>query len=431
MAAGHSGVISVPFGGKHDIEDFAHAFVDVDFGGAFGRVGEVAQNGRDPFDQKGAAGIVGGPVDRPGGLRIGAGEVEREAFALFDQRQRELVQLRIGDAVVLDIIFPAVFAVGDLRQQFAAENIAAGVEDGLEAGFHGLAAESLEQFRHAARAHQAGLHLAVEIGGQRLGHARVALDDGEHRVVADAGVVELDRRDGEAFLEHRRRRAGHRAGHAAADVVVVAERLDVGDDFALVEHRHGAAQIGQVSDRSLGQVGIVHQEHVAGPHRVRREIAHHRIRHGGVGAAGELAAIAIEQADAIIVGLADHRRARGALDGEFDFRLDGIERAFDDLQDDRVDLAPGQIRRGRPRPFLAVHVHHWRYSEELFENTDPHSGSPPCRGREAQAAQPASFVNTEPGCRLLPPPERGRIGGIPSRLRDGDPVVGVEVVVRC
>ena len=104
-----------------------------------------------------------------------------------------------------------------------------------------LAAEPREQFRHAARAHQAGLHLAVEIGGERFRHAGVALDDGEHRVVADAGAVEFDRRDREAFLEHRRRRAGHRARHAAADIVMMPEGLDVSDDFAVVKHRHGAA----------------------------------------------------------------------------------------------------------------------------------------------------------------------------------------------
>ena len=119
----------------------------------------------------------------------------------------------------------------------------------------------------------------------------------------------------------------------------MAERLDVGDHLALMEHRHGAAQIGQVPDRALGQVGVVHQEHVAGLHGVRRKIAHHGVRHRRVGAAGELAAIAVEQADAIVVRFADHRRARGALDGVFDFGLDGIERAFDDLQDDRIDLA--------------------------------------------------------------------------------------------
>ena len=280
----------------------------------------------------------------------------RSPFLL--QRQRELVQLRIGDAVVLDVVFPAVFAVGDLRQQFVAEDVAAGVEDRLEAGLDRLAAEALEQLGHAARAHQAGLHLAVEIGGEHVGDAGVAPDDGEHRLVAHAGVVELDRRHGEPFFEYRRRGAGHRAGHAPADVVVMAERLDVGDDLALVKDRHGAAQVGKMADRALGQVGVVHQEHVAGAHGVRREIAHHGVRHRRIGAAGELAAVAVEQADAVVVRLADHRRARGALDGVFDLRLDGIERALDDLQDDRIDLAPRQIRRGRPRPFLGMHVHH-------------------------------------------------------------------------
>ena len=330
----------------------------MDLGGAFRRVGEVAQNGCDPFDQKCAAGIVRGPVDRPAGLRIGAGKIEREPVAFFDQRQRKLVQFRVGDAVVLDIVLPGVFAVGDLRQQLASEDIAASVEDRLEAGFHRLAAEALKQLRHAARAHEAGLHLAVEIGGQRFGDAGVALDHGEHRVVARARVVEFDRRNSETLLEYRGRRAGHRAGHAAADVVVMTERLDVGDDSALMKHRHGRAQVGEVADRSLGQVGIVHQKYVAGPHRVRWKIAHYGIRHGGVGAAGELAAVAIEQADAVIVGFADHRRARGALDCVFDFGLDGIERPFDDLQNDRIDRARRQIRCGRPRPLPGMHVYH-------------------------------------------------------------------------
>ena len=330
----------------------------MDFGGALRRVGEIAQDRGDPFDQKGAARIVGRPVDRPGRLRIGAGEIEREAVARLDQLERELVQLRIGDAVMLDIVFPAVFAVGDLGQEFAAEGVAAGIEDRLEAGFHRFAAEALEQFRHAAGAHQTSLHLAVEIGGERFRHARVALDDGEDRVVAHAGAVEFDRRDGEPFLEHGRRRARHRARHAAADIVVVAEGLDVGDHLALMKHRHRAAQIGQMPDRAFGQVGVVHQEHVARLHGRRREIAHHGVRHGRIGTAGELAAIAIEQADAVIVRLADHRRARGALDGVLDLRLDGIERALDDLQHDGIDLPPGQIRRGRPRPFLGMHIHH-------------------------------------------------------------------------
>ena len=94
--------------GREDhIEDFADAFIDVNLRGALRRVGEVAQDRRDPFDQKGAAGIVSRPVDRAGRLRIGAGEIKRDAVAVLEQFQRELVQLRIGDAVVLDVILPA------------------------------------------------------------------------------------------------------------------------------------------------------------------------------------------------------------------------------------------------------------------------------------------------------------------------------------
>ncbi len=197
----------------------------------------------------------------------------------------------------------------------------------------------VKQPLHAACAHDAGLHLAVEIGREHFGHAGVALDDGEHRVVAHARAVELDRRDREAFLEHRGRGSRHRARHAAADVVVVAERLDVGDDLAIVEYRHRAAEVGQVTDAALGQIGVVHQEHVARPHGLGRKVAHHGVRHGRIGAAGELAAIAVEQADAIVVRLADHRPARGALDGVFDLGLDRIQRALDDLQHDRIDVA--------------------------------------------------------------------------------------------
>ena len=108
---------------------------------------------------------------------------------------------------------------------------------------------------------------------------------------------------------------------------------------------------GRVADRALAEIGVVHQEHVARLHGLRRKVAHDRIRHRRVGAAGELAAVAVEQADAIVVRLADHRRARGALDGVLDLRLDGIERAFDDLQHDGVDLARrrlGAVGHGSP-----------------------------------------------------------------------------------
>ena len=106
-----------------------------------------------------------------------------------------------------------------------------------------------------------------------------------------------------------------------------------------MEDRDGAAEVRQVADRALAEIRVVHQEHVARLHGIRRKVTHDRIRHGRVGAPGQLAAVAIEQADAIVVRFADHRRARGELDGVFDLRFNGIEGAFDDLQHDGIDRA--------------------------------------------------------------------------------------------
>ncbi len=135
------------------------------------------------------------------------------------------------------------------------------------------------------------------------------------------------------------------------------EGLDIGDDLALVKHRHRAAKIGQVPDRAFGQISVVHQKHVAGLHRVRRKIPHHAVRHRRIGTSGQLAAIAVEQPDPEIMGFADHRRARGALDGVFDLGLDRIQRALDDLQHDRIDRHRFAQRRGRPRMRARMHVH--------------------------------------------------------------------------
>ncbi|MEI9924017.1 MAG: hypothetical protein WDN50_11315 [Bradyrhizobium sp.] len=83
---------------------------------------------------------------------------------LLGHLQRDFMQLRIGDAVVLDVVLPGVFAVGDLGEQFITIDVAAFIEDRLETGLDLLATEALEQPAHPARAHQAGLDLAVEIG---------------------------------------------------------------------------------------------------------------------------------------------------------------------------------------------------------------------------------------------------------------------------
>ena len=158
----------------------------------------------------------------------------------------------------------------------------------------------------------------------------------------------------------RARVARHRAGHGAADVVVVAEGLHEGDDLALVEDRHGDAQVGQVADAALRLVDVVVEEDVALAHLGEREVAHDRVHERGVGAAGELAQLAVVDAGAEVVRVADHRGARGAGDGGLDLHLDARQGALDDLDEDRVDRAAlgGEpvavlVRRGQAGGFRA------------------------------------------------------------------------------
>ena len=153
--------------------------------------------------------------------------------------------------------------------------------------------------------------------------------------------------------------------------------------------------------RALGEIGVVHQEHVARLHGLGRKVAHDRIRHRRVGAPGQLAAVAVEQADAIVVRFADHRRARGALDGVFDLRLDGIERAFDDLQHDRIDLACRQAGRGRPGLACGVHVHRTASSARRAGRTIrmPCASTSRCWPGKTTVVEPNSSTTAGPSSR--------------------------------
>ena len=47
----------------------------------------------------------------------------------------------------------------------------------------GLDAVAVEQLAHPPRAHQAGRALGIEVGGERLGHPGVAVDDRQRRAL--------------------------------------------------------------------------------------------------------------------------------------------------------------------------------------------------------------------------------------------------------
>ena len=145
----------------------------------------------------------------------------------------------------------------------------------------------------------------------------------------------------------------------------MAERLDEGDHPLLpvrtrVEHRHGDAQVRQVTDAAFGQVDVVVEEHIARPHLLGREVAHHRMHQRAVGTAGELAEHPIVNAGPEVVRVADHRRARGPPDRGLDLFLDRGQAARHDLEqyrvDDRRSLGKRPHRPSAPTDALSHHL---------------------------------------------------------------------------
>src|SRR6202011_4975712 len=97
--------------------------------------------------------------------------------------------------------------------------------------------------------------------------------------------------------------------------------------------------------------------------------------HRRIGTPRQFAAVAVEQPDAEIMGFADHRAARRAFDGEFDFGFDRIQRSFDDLQYDRVDRYHFTLRCGRPRMRRGVYIHRGASFDETERMTRMPCGS--------------------------------------------------------
>ena len=165
-----------PLGRKDDLEDLADALVEVELGGALGRVGQVAENAGDPLPEEEAVGVVAGVVDRAERLGPGPGQVADDLAGRLGHRHPEHVESRLADAVMLDVVLELVGPVRDLDQDLPPKALRAAIDDRLEAPLQRLRAVLVEQPRQPAGAHPAGGDLAVEVSRERLGRARVAHD---------------------------------------------------------------------------------------------------------------------------------------------------------------------------------------------------------------------------------------------------------------
>ena len=180
--------------------------------------------------------------------------------------------------------------------------------------------------------------LRGEVAEHRVGRAHVGADHGVQDLARLAALVELERRNPEAFLMHVAR-AG--ADAVAADIGVVNGRADIGDHFVAVEDRR---EHGNVEEMPGRKPGIVGDQHVAGDDAIVETPdqmgAGDRQRVDVAGRAGiglrHHAPAPVEQCAGEIAGLAHHRAEGDALQrlgaliddadqvGPEDFQLDAV-----------------------------------------------------------------------------------------------------------
>ena len=245
------------------------------------------------------------------------------------------MHLRPFDAVILDIVLPAVDAVADLRQQLAADGLGAVLDHPVIRRFQRLDPVAFGHRHDPVAAEPGGADLGVEIAAQMLRQPRVAGDDLEHRLVDDAALVDLDGGHHQPLGPHVGGLRRQAAGGRPADIVVMAEHLAEADQPVAVEDRQRGAQVGDMADAARAVVGVVPEEDIPGMDVAGVEILEHRLDHRRIGAPGELSAPGVEQGDAVVVLVADHRRARGPFDRRLDLQLGGADRPADDFELDR------------------------------------------------------------------------------------------------
>ena len=185
-----------------------------------------------------------------------------------------------------------------------------------------------------------GRHLRQQVAVHERRHAHVAADDPPHGVVALTGGDELERRQPQPLLVDLGVVAGVAAGHAAADVGVVGDHAQPGDEGAFGEHGLEQEDVGQVAGAG---VGIVAGQDVPRPD-VPLEHGQDAVQGGLHGShverqgqpLGHLLAGGVEHGGGEVHAVLDDGRAGGAHHGHRHAVGGGHQRAADDLAGDRV-----------------------------------------------------------------------------------------------
>ncbi len=207
-----------------------------------------------------------------------------------------------------------------------------------------IGAVACHQICHAARGDLAGGELAADVAEHAPRHAHVAVDHAEQRGVGLAALVQLQRRNAQALGVDLGAVGGIRAGHAPADIGVVADRGGIGDRSA-ARFRGGEQRL---EDEDVRQVHpavirvVVDQDVALGD--VVAEMPQHRLQRDRDGT--EMAreceplrrqpALRVAQRGTVVHDVLQHAGIGGAVDGQHHLVAECGEGVAEQLFGDRV-----------------------------------------------------------------------------------------------
>ena len=302
------------------------------------RIDAVEAVGVAHHQQDVALGAAGRHVERRLQLGVGAGEVEDRLVAADLERERQ-AHGHAARRVLVEIVGEEIVAVGNAGEHGAGLPFAE-VEQVLDALAEDLDAELAHHVVDLALAGVHGGDLRLQVAVVLLGHAHVGQHHVEQRLVELALVVELVRRDADAFLVDLGQLPRQRCRHRAAHVGVVDVADGEGDQLVLPEDRLPHMQVGRVGADEAA-VGIVGDADVARP--VVADHAHgigvvEADEPGGaeIARAGEGHAVGRGEAGGEVLGFLHEGRVRRAEQRERHAVGGRLGVIGEDLQGDRV-----------------------------------------------------------------------------------------------
>ena len=242
-----------PLGQRH-LEDVVDPVVEQDL--------RVERHDHVDPEEELAEALVDMEVDRAGGLVVGPGPVGVTDVALAPDRQHHL-ERPVAEAVVVDPVGEGDGFLRDVPADDVRHRRAGPVEERVARALERLGPEALADLDDSPLGGAAAADDGHQVAAVRLGRARVVEDHLERRLVEDAAVEDLDRRDPDPLLPDRERVGDLAPGRLPADVHHVTEERGERDPLPLEEDRQDHEPVVAVRDRPLAEVRVVQEDHVA------------------------------------------------------------------------------------------------------------------------------------------------------------------------